>query len=155
MKSLSEGISAGSATLLTGPNKALAAKAREFMTRGVTTLRSSQTLSEAIQLLLEKKLSGAPVLGADGKLVGMLSEFDCMKAIVESSFHHDDRPGSNSVAELMSTDIWTVRPDTDAYTIAHLLITHGIRRVPVVDDGQVVGLVSRRDVLLAIRALVD
>jgi CBS domain-containing protein len=137
------------------PTKVVTPKARDFMTRALTTLGAHQTLAEAMDVLMKKKLSGAPVLDAAGKLVGVISELDCMKVVVETSFHQDGKPGMRSIDELMSRDIISVDPDTDAHAIAHLFMTHRIRRVLVVENGALVGLVSRRDVLRAIRALVD
>jgi CBS domain-containing protein len=122
------------------------------MTTSVITLREDQTLGDAIKLLVSKKLSGAPVLGAQGKpeqgkLVGVLSEFDCMKVLVASSFHHEGMPAMRAVSELMSTELYSVTPETDLYAIAHIFTTKRIRRLPVVEGDRLVGLISRRDVM--------
>jgi CBS domain-containing protein len=78
-----------------------------------------------------------------------------MKVVVASSFHQEGRPGERPVKELMTRDLHGVSPDTDLYTIAHIFIAHRIRRVPVVEHGELVGIVSRRDVLRVMRDLVN
>ncbi len=153
MRTMQEGIAAGSASVRPPPSaRPTAIKAKAFMTTNVVSLREDQTLGEAIKLLVSKKLSGVPVLGAHGKdsrgkLVGILSEFDCMKVLVASSFHQEGMPAMRPVSELMSTDLHSVTPDTDLYSIAHIFTTKRIRRVPVVDGDRLVGLISRRDVM--------
>ena len=154
MKSLNEGIAAGSANSAAASPRPLAITARELMTTAGTVLRSDQTLADAIAVLIDRKESGVPVVDSDRKLVGVISEFDCIKAIIETSFHQDGKPGVRAIAELMNREVRSVGPDADVYTIAHLFIAHGIRRVPVVDQGELVGIVSRSDVLQGIRALV-
>jgi CBS domain-containing protein len=121
------------------------------MTEEVLVIRETQSVAEAIELMVRSRISGAPVLNADGKLVGVISEFDCMKALAASSFYHDGLPTMSDVSDLMSRDLHTVTPDTDVFTIAHMFIKHRIRRVLVVEDGRLRGLVSRRDVLRLMR----
>ncbi len=155
MRSLKEGIEAGNASSRPAPSRRMAVKARSFMTENVVVLRETQTLSEALDVLVSKKLSGAPVLDGRGKLVGIISEFDCMKVVVASSFHQEGRPGERLVKELMTRDLHGISPDTDLYTIAHIFIAHRIRRVPVLEYGELAGIVSRRDVLRVMRDLVN
>ena len=155
MRSLKEGIEAGSASSRPTSNRPMAVKARSFMTKDVVALRETQTLSEALEVLVGKKLSGAPVLDERRRLVGIISEFDCMKVVIASSFHQEGRPGQRLVKELMTRDLHGVSPDTDLYTIAHIFIAHRIRRVPVLEFGDLVGIVSRRDVLRVMRDLVN
>lgn len=150
MKSLSEGIAAGAASVVPA-HKALELRARHLMTTGVATLRCGQTFAQAIDVLTKGHLSGVPVLDSAGNVVGVVSEFDCIRAIVETSFHQDGAPGGRLVEHLMSREVLSVTPETDLFTIAHVLIRHRIRRVLVIDDGKLVGMVSRRDLLLAIR----
>ena len=152
MRLLKEGIEAGTASHRPASQRPIAIKARHFMTKNVVVLRERQTLAEALHVLVTRKLSGAPVLDSHGKVVGILSEFDCMKILVASSFHHEGRPKQRQVSELMTTDLHDVSPDTDVYTIAHMFIAHRIRRVPVVEHGRLVGIVSRRDILRVMHA---
>lgn len=125
------------------------------MTTAVTVLRGDQTLADAIEILIDTKMSGVPVVDAGRKLIGVISEFDCIRAIIETSFHQDGTPGMRSILDLMSRDVLSIGPEADVYTIAHLLLAHRIRRVPVVEHGQLVGVVGRREVLQGIRALVS
>jgi CBS domain-containing protein len=155
MRLLKEGIEAGSASLRPAPRRPTTIKARDFMTTDVVVFRTTQTLSEAIDVMVGRKLSGAPVLDEQGKVVGVLSEFDCMKVMVASSFHQEGMPGMRAISELMSRKLHFVDPDADLYTISHLFITHRIRRVPVLDHGALVGLVSRRDIVRAMHTLIN
>jgi CBS domain-containing protein len=151
MHSLKEGIEAGSASPISTPSRGLTARAREFMTEDVLAIRESQFVEDAINTLVSAKVSGAPVLDEDGRIVGVISEFDCMKTLAASSFYHEGMPNKRKVSELMSRELHTVTPDTDVFTIAHMFIKHRIRRVLVVDKDRLLGLVSRRDVLRVMR----
>ena len=114
---------------------------REIMSTSLWTLGPETTLGEAIELLAEHKCSGAPVV-ADGKLVGMISELELFDVLFDPTLR--DAP----VSEFMSKQVWTIT-DTDTLGhAAHMFALNGIRRLPVLRDGQLVGLISRRDVLL-------
>ncbi len=123
------------------------------MSRRVLTLRKDEPVVAAVMKLVARKVSGAPVVDDDGKLVGILSEFDCMKLLANGSFHHEGVPRSLKVGDLMSTELHCVEEDADLFAIASLFISKRIRRLPVLSRGKIVGLVSRRDALGAISQL--
>jgi CBS domain-containing protein len=96
---------------------------------------------------LQHRIAGAPVIDDHGNLVGMLSEFDCMKVVLTSGYHSE--PGG-PVSELMVTDVKTVDAGMSIVDMAELFLESGIRRYPVLKDNRLVGQISRRDVLRAL-----
>jgi CBS domain-containing protein len=116
----------------------------------VVTLRPDETAAQAAETLLHHAISGAPVLGPDGRLVGLLSEFDCLHAVAAAGYEMDGHDEAQKVADLMSRECQTVSPDLDLFGLAHEFVRLGVRRLPVVEGDRLVGLVSRRDVLRAV-----
>ena len=128
--------------------------AKDIMARKLATVRPDASITEAILLLLERNISGVPVVSAEGELVGILSERDCLRVIAVGEYSEVDRERTRSVAEFMSPPHYTVSPETGIYSLADFFLTHHQRRLPVVRDGKLVGLVSRRDVLGGIEEMI-
>jgi CBS domain-containing protein len=122
---------------------------RAAMDKKVPVLRPEIDLLEATGFLLRHHVTGAPVVDDQGHLVGMLTEKDCLKLITTGADH--DLP-SGTVKEYMSTDVTSISPDTDLYFVAGLFLKSDFRRLPVVEDGKLVGAITRLDLLRAIRA---
>lgn len=110
-------------------------KAREIMTRDVISIQDEATIEEAARLLARNRISGVPVVNAGGLLMGLVTEHDLISK------------QGRSVSEIMSKGVITVSPDTEVEQVQHLLTNQRIRRVPVVEDGKVVGIVSRSDLV--------
>jgi len=110
-------------------------KAHEIMTRQVISILSDATVEDAARLLARNRISGLPVVNAEGMLVGLVTEHDLIA-----------RAG-RLVSEIMSRSVITVSPDTEIEQVQHLLTNQRIRRVPVVENGRVVGIVSRSDLV--------
>ena len=127
--------------------------AATIMKKALVTLRPEMPIASAIRLLLKNKISGAPVLDQDGKLVGICSELDCLRVLAAGEFYTDDHRAEGIVANYMSREFETVRPHEDIYSLAHYFITHAVRRLPVMEDGELVGQLSRRDVLRAMEEM--
>jgi CBS domain-containing protein len=125
--------------------------ARDVMTRTLVTLRPETPLFEAIATLLDHDISGAPVVDESGRLLGLFSEFDCLRELASGEFYEHGHYAVGRVVDLVTGMRHTVAPDLDLYGIAHAFVTHRVRRLPVVEDGRLIGQVSRRDVLRAIR----
>ncbi len=135
---------------MTDPHHVLTA--RDVMTHSLITLTPETSIYEAIRKLVSGSISGAPVLDADRKMVGVLSELDCLGVLASDQFHTEDHIAS--VSEYMSTEFETISPDTDIYTLAMYFRDKPVRRFPVVDpSGELVGQVSRRDVLKGIEEI--
>lgn len=116
------------------------------MAKRLVTLHPQTNVVEAMAVLLDKKISGAPVVDDSGALVGVLSEVDLMKIIIQDSYYDE---AAGVVGDFMRFPVDTVDADTDIYSLAERFITEHRRRYPVVRHGKLVGQISRRDVLRA------
>lgn len=121
----------------------------DIMATELMTFSPDTIIHKAIQILLDQRLSGAPVVDHANKLVGMLSKKDCLKVVLSSSYHQD---WGGTVRDYMSADVTTIDPDTDLVSAAEFFLNSTFRRFPVLRDGRLVGQVSRHDVL---RALIE
>lgn len=122
--------------------------AKNYMASQLVTFAPDTDIYEAAQTLLENGISGAPVVDEKGKLCGLFSEHDCLREILAKGMH-DMPPGK--VKDYMSTDIMTITPDMSIFRIAEMFVKHRVRRFPVVEHGRLVGQVSKRDLLGAIK----
>jgi CBS domain-containing protein len=123
---------------------------KDFMARDEMTLTPELTISEAIELILKKKLTGAPVLDKERNIVGMITEKDCLRIIIDSAYNNLPY-NFRQVQDYMSPVVKTVSVDSDILQVANEFLTTNYRKFPVVSNGKLVGQVSRRDVLRAIR----
>ena len=120
---------------------------KEFMAKQLITFRSDTPIETAMESFLENKISGAPVLDDQGKLVGVLSEKDCMRTLFESSYYNNL---GGFVKEYMSTDLKTINIHDTLSNVADEIIKSRFRRFPVMEGNKLVGQISRRDILRAI-----
>lgn len=123
---------------------------RDFMAKNLVTFTEDMDLYAAIEALIKHGISGAPVVDEYSRLVGILSQKDCIRVLANGVFH--SRP-AGPVKDYMTEVVMTIDPDTDMFTVADLFLNNVYRRIPVVEDEKVVGQVSRRDVLHAIQTL--
>lgn len=121
-------------------------KVSDFMAKRLVTVHPQTNVVEAMGVLLEKKISGAPVVDDEGALVGVLSEVDLMKIIIQDSYYDE---AAGVVGDFMRFPVDTVEADTDIYSLAERFLTEHRRRYPVLRHGKLVGQISRRDVLRA------
>jgi len=129
--------------------------ARDIMATSLVTLRQEDSIFHAIRVLLNKGISGAPVVDDDGQMVGVLSELDCLRVLSSDEFYAGHQEEAGTVSHFMTSAGLTIPSDLDLYGIAHYFLTTAVRRLPVVDDGRLLGQVSRRDVLRGIQRLMD
>ena len=122
---------------------------RDYMDRQVATLRPETDILDAVGLLLEKRVTGAPVVDKAGRLVGILTEKDCLRLIAAGVEGNLPR---GSVATFMSPNPETIPPDMDVYFAAGLFLKRTFRRFLVVEDGKLVGAITRFDILRVIQA---
>jgi CBS domain-containing protein len=127
------------------PNPILTA--RDLMTTSLLTFRPEQPILEAIEALIKRRVSGAPVVDGAGMLRGVLSELDCLRMLASDEFYFQQQEEGALVRQFMSTGGRTIPPDIGIYAIAHYFLTSPIRRIPVVEQGKLIGQISRRDVL--------
>ncbi|MGQ0530294.1 MAG: CBS domain-containing protein [Panacagrimonas sp.] len=104
----------------------------------------------AINQLVKHHISGAPVVEADGVVVGMLSEMDCMQVGLIAA---EDTCVAGPVSQFMKTNVVSVSPDDSLTQLAQLFLSKPYRRYPVMENGRLVGQISRSDVLKAISAM--
>ncbi len=118
----------------------------DYMASDLVTLTPKMEINRAMNILLDFKISGAPVIDQDGVLVGVLSKKDCLKAALEASYY---REWGRTVAEHMSSDVETLEANADIVTATKAFLNSNYRRFPVMQNGQLVGQISRADVLTA------
>jgi CBS domain-containing protein len=112
--------------------------AKNIMTRDVITVSPTMTVKNLAMTLIKNQISGAPVAGKNGKIVGIVSEADIV-----------GKKGKD-VKAIMSKKVISVNEDTAVEEIAQLMTTHKIKRLPVMRGDEVVGVVSRADIVSAI-----
>lgn len=121
--------------------------AKDIMTVGVITAKPETTIKDAIKLLVEIQISGLMVLDDNNDIVGVVTEKDLLVA-------YDFLGTTQSVIkDFICTDIISVTPDTPMQEISKILVQKNIKRVPVIEEGKLLGVVSRRDVLRSILGL--
>jgi len=116
-------------------------KAKDVMTREVITIDPDAGLEETIGRLVNNKISGMPVCDKAGKVVGMISEKDLLNFIFSGNIKN------TKVKEAMSIHIISFPPDEELDKIALVMGEKQIRRVPILENGKLVGVVSRRSII--------
>ncbi|WP_087003692.1 CBS domain-containing protein [Rhizobium sullae] len=138
-------------------------QAKDIMTRPVTSVSETAGIRKAIEIMIAADVSGLPVVGDDGSLRGIITEGDMLRrkeldlraaadAGTVDALRDYVHGNSWRVDDVMSADVFSVSPSAPLGEIAGLMAVHSIKRVPVVLDGRVVGIVSRRDLLKAVVA---
>lgn len=122
---------------------------REFMDSHVDTLSPETDIMEAVKFLLQKRVTGAPVTNNKGDLLGILTEFDCLKLLTLGDGNYT-RP-TGKVKDFMTAEVQTVPPDMDIYYVAGLFLNVSFRRFPVVENDQLIGAITRFDILRAVQ----
>ncbi len=126
--------------------------ASEMMTRNLVTLSPELDVFQAIDVLLKKRISGAPVVSADGTFLGIFSESCCMRFIVNAAY--DCLPDAG-LLPFIDRDPPTISADTELLTICQTFLDQATRRLPVLDAGRFVGQISRRDVMRKVTELAN
>ena len=139
-------------------------RAKDVMIRAVVTASPDTTVEGLARLIINLRISGVPVLDTDGRLVGIVTEGDLLRRVETGTERHLPRWSepfsSNSrlaadyikshakrVADIMTREVFSVEEMATLGEVADLLETKHIKRVPVVHDGKIVGIVSRADLL--------
>ena len=113
----------------------------------MVTLKPDQNIHEAVAIILDKRISGAPVLDEHRHLVGNLSEKDCLRIVVD--YDRDLPLADKKVSDYMSTKVFTFSPNTNVVEAAIEFLNSPIRRYAVVKNGALIGEISRREILRA------
>lgn len=123
---------------------------KHYMARDLITFTPDMDVLDAIQKLIDHKISGAPVIDKRGNLIGLLSEKDCMHVALSANYY-GGRGGR--VEEFMSADVRSVDAETTIVELAEKFADLPFRRYPVVEENRLVGQISRRDVLRALQEI--
>jgi len=144
------------------PMRGSAMQAKDIMTTSVVSIRPTVSVRHAVSVMMQANVSGLPVVDDDGRVCGMLTEGDLLLRREIRATTRSSRAGEIiseidleryictngwSVADVMSPDVIVATPDSEVSDIAESLQAHRIKRLPIVEDGRLVGIVSRRDIL--------
>ncbi|HEY5667264.1 MAG TPA: CBS domain-containing protein [Gammaproteobacteria bacterium] len=124
-------------------------RVRDYMVSDPITIRPKTEVMSVARMLVENNISGAIVVDGDRRVVGILTERDFIEVALNAGYF-DERGGS--VAEFMTQDVETVGPDDSLVDVAARFVSSPFRRYPVVEDGRLIGIIARRDVLRALRS---
>lgn len=120
----------------------------DYMSRRLVTFRPDQSILEVMELFAKHHISGGPVLDDNGFLVGIVSEADCMKQISESRYFNQPILDKN-VERFMTENVETIPHDMSIFDAAAQFHRNNRRRLPVLEDGILVGQISRKDIVIA------
>ena len=143
-------------------------KARDVMTLGVYTVKPTTSVKDVARLFMQRRISAVPVVDDQGKIIGIVSEGDLLhRSEISTQRRHpwwldlmvrDEvldaeeyiKAHAQQVADIMTRNVITAEPDTPLQEIAEILAKYTIKRVPIVRDGRLVGIVSRANLVQAI-----
>lgn len=145
-------------------------KASDIMSTDVITVGPDAKVQEVANLLIQHRISGMPVVDANGRVIGLVSEGDLLRRADAGTGHERSwwlklligneglareyiHEHSREIGDVMSREIITASPDTAVSDLAEILEKHRIKRVPIVKDGKLVGIVSRANLLHALVSL--
>jgi CBS domain-containing protein len=120
-------------------------KAKDIMKTNVLAVALDADIYEAIRIMVANNVTGLPVIDDDRLLVGIVTEKDVLTLL----YNIEDRPGQ--VADFMTPAVVAFEQDTDLVIIAESLFKNHFRRVPILDQGKLVGIVSRKDIIRHIK----
>ncbi len=122
-------------------------KVRDYMTESLITLTADTDIFVAFRVLISNRISGTPVVDENKHLIGIISEGDCLSAVIKSSYHEET---GGTVGDFMSHHVETIGPDDDIVDIAVKFQEKKIRRFPVIEDGDLIGQISQQDIMRAV-----
>jgi CBS domain-containing protein len=124
----------------------------DYMAKQLITFKEHQTMVELMDALLKHKISGACVVNDENELIGVISEGDTLKDAVKGKY--DNMPNkSATIGECMTRNPIFISPEMDVFEVADIFLNKRIRRLPVVKNGKLVGQVSQRDIIRAIKEM--
>jgi CBS domain-containing protein len=138
-------------------------KVKDVMTTNVLTVREDTSFKDTVELLVEHRVSGVPVVDGDGAIVGLVTEADLVSKeafdlrhrrplaavaeILTGTNRWSGKAAGLTAGQVMSDRVVTVTPGEDVRYVARRMLELGVKRFPVVDDDRLVGIVSRQDLL--------
>ncbi|MFC5237861.1 HPP family protein [Pseudonocardia zijingensis] len=125
-------------------------RARDVMSSPVITLRMDTPVSAAAALLVSHGFTSAPVVDAENRVVGIATESDLVRGRIRPEGWPPDERAEPLVGAVMTPSPVGMRPEDDLADVVELMLGKRLRSVPIVEDGELVGIVTRRDVLRAV-----
>ncbi|WP_016954965.1 CBS domain-containing protein [Catenovulum sp. SX2] len=123
-------------------------KVEDYMNKRPVTFSVDMNIAEAVERILDIDQSGGPVLDSRGKVVGFLSEQDCITQMIESTYYREQVA---KVGDIMATEIKSVKPYTSVLEVAQKMALSRPRIYPVIDDdGHLLGTITRHQIMKAI-----
>ena len=119
----------------------------DYMATNLIVFMPGDDIHTAVKMLLEKRISGAPVVDRRGRLVGVLSKKDCMEVVYSTSYHQE---WGGCVEDYMSKEVTTIASGTDIIKAADIFMSSAFRRFPIMKNGRMTGQISRADLLRAL-----
>ncbi len=117
------------------------ASAKSIMTTRVITVKDHTPIREAIEILIDKKISGLPVINDENKLVGLITEKDLLRLVFTGEVD------LGIVADFMTREVVALDEETDLLDVCEYLIDMNYKRIPILKDNRLVGIISRRDMI--------
>ena len=124
----------------------MAKSVRDAMTENPRSIRASASVVEAARLMRDEHIGSLPITD-DEELVGMITDRDITTRVVAEAAD----PKMTSVGDVVSRDLISIEPDEDLEEAVQLMASHQVRRLPVVENGRLVGIVAQADVALNLR----
>ena len=125
-------------------------RACDVMQKGIISVSPELALKDFEDLLTSEDISGAPVTGTDGKIVGIASKTDIVRVLADEANQRDVLAPQLSVEDIMTTDVVTVGHDAELRDVARVMIDGNLHRVIVTDGDDVLGIVTTFDLLAAV-----
>lgn len=121
---------------------------RDYMATDVITVSPEDEITQVVRLLIERDISGVVVVDDEGQVAGVVTERDCISVATSADYYEE---WGGPVERYMSSPVDCVAPDDSLVDVAARMTESRFRRFPVVEDGHLVGLLTRRDVLRALQ----
>ncbi|MCP4335689.1 MAG: CBS domain-containing protein [Gammaproteobacteria bacterium] len=118
-----------------------------YMATELVCFAPDDDIIDAMRTLLERHISGAPVLDSDGQMLGLLTQKDCLAIVYNTAYHQD---WGGQVEQYMSREVEHIDADSSILEVAEKFLHSNFRRFPVLRDGRLAGLISRHDIMRAL-----
>ena len=122
---------------------------KSLIGRELISFRPETAIADVVATLIQEDISGAPVVDETGALVGVITAKDCFRATLDASYYQG---WSGLTSEFMAREVQTLTADLDIVSAAQRFLECPFRRFPVTEEGRLIGIVSRSDILRALNA---